>query len=72
VLVGKYAISCDMWSLGVLVYIMLTGDMPFSGKNTQETIERVKKGTFDIKDRKFRKLSQEAQKFISSLLVKNP
>jgi hypothetical protein len=51
---------------------MLTGDMPFSGKNTLETIEQVKKGYFDIKDRKFRKLSASAQNFIVSLVVKDP
>ncbi len=61
---GKYSISCDIWSLGVLVFIMLTGDMPFTGKNTQETIQQVKKAYFDIRDRKFRKLSPEAQRFI--------
>jgi|JI61114C2RNA_FD_contig_21_16497863_length_238_multi_3_in_0_out_0_1 hypothetical protein len=35
-------------------------------------MEKVKKGVFDIKDRKFRKLSAHAQNFLASLIVKDP
>jgi len=44
--------------MGVLTYIMLTGEMPFTGKNTEETINCVRKGVFNINDKSFRKLSK--------------
>lgn len=33
VLSADYGLQCDMWSLGVLVYIMLSGKLPFLGKD---------------------------------------
>ena len=38
VLKGNYSISCDMWSVGAITFVMLTGQMPFTAKNTHETI----------------------------------
>lgn len=35
-------------------------------------MDKVKKGTFDVKDRKFKKLSANAQNFIASLIIKDP
>jgi len=33
VLKGKYISKCDLWSIGVLFYIMLSGYLPFNGNN---------------------------------------
>ena len=40
--------KCDIWALGVLLYFMLTGDMPFEGEDTDELFENIKKGKFTI------------------------
>lgn len=41
-----YNEKCDVWSCGVIMYVMLTGQPPFYGKNDAEIIEKVKKGVY--------------------------
>lgn len=48
VLKGSYTSQCDTWSMGVVMFIMLSGRPPFGGKNNNEILNSVAKGAFDF------------------------
>lgn len=56
-LTGNYTYMVDCWSLGVIMYILLSGVPPFNGKNNQEILMRVYSGSFTFKPRAFREVS---------------
>jgi myosin-light-chain kinase len=61
----------DMWSVGVICYVLLSGLSPFMGDNDPETYANVTKAEFDFNDESFDDISSEAKDFISKLLVKD-
>ncbi|XP_069004768.1 serine/threonine kinase 17a like [Embiotoca jacksoni] len=64
--------ATDMWSIGVLTYVMLTGESPFLGDNKQETFLNISQVNVDYSQDTFEGISSLAVDFIKSLLVKNP
>ncbi|KAM6905618.1 serine/threonine kinase 17a like [Xenentodon cancila] len=64
--------ATDMWSIGVLTYVMLTGESPFLGDEKQETFLNISQVNVDYSPDTFDGISSLAVDFIKSLLVKNP
>lgn len=48
VLAKNYNLSCDIWSVGVIMYILLCGYPPFWGDTEKEIFSRIKQGEFDF------------------------
>jgi serine/threonine protein kinase len=72
VLRKKYDKSCDLWSVGVVAYILLCGYPPFNGTNNDETHRAVLRGQYHFPSKDWKGASQEARDFIRRLLQMNP
>jgi serine/threonine protein kinase len=62
-------LGADMWSVGIITYLLLSGNSPFRGANDRETLTRIKEGKYEFKDELFSCISAEAKDFIQRLLV---
>ncbi|KAK7919460.1 hypothetical protein WMY93_010744 [Mugilogobius chulae] len=65
------SLETDMWSIGVICYILLSGESPFQGNNDAETFAFVTAAKFEFDEESFEDISEEAKDFISSLLKKD-
>ncbi|XP_045524043.1 obscurin isoform X4 [Pieris brassicae] len=64
------AFGADMWSVGIITYILLSGRSPFRGLNDRETLTRVREGQWEWLDEEWwSRFSLESRDFISKLLV---
>ena len=69
VLKKKYNEKCDLWSCGVIMYILLSARPPFPGEDDNEIMERVIIGEYDLESPPFNKLSKNALDLIKKLLT---
>jgi serine/threonine protein kinase len=63
-----YGLQTDLWSLGCILYALLTGTPPFECATVQETLFKIKSGKFKLSE----EFSPEANDLISKLLTQDP
>mmetsp|Transcript_57570 Transcript_57570/g.108495 ORF Transcript_57570/g.108495 Transcript_57570/m.108495 type:complete len:579 (-) Transcript_57570:88-1824(-) len=71
VLKKSYTSQCDLWSLGTIVFLLLSGKEPFLG-NVKEMMRSIVKGRYDMKGEEWSKVSDQGKDFVRSLLKVNP
>lgn len=59
----------DMWSVGIITYILLSGRSPFRGANDRETLTNIRSGKWIFDESWWSNISVEARDFITRLLV---
>lgn len=72
VLKKVYTKSCDIWSIGVITYILLCGYPPFYGDSDRQIFDSVRNGTFDFPSPEWDTISDHAKAFVTYLLQTNP
>ena len=72
VLKKKYDEKCDLWSCGVVLYILLCGYPPFNGSTEKSIMENVLIGNYTMKGKEWETISKDAKTFISQLLEYDP
>ena len=72
VLEMDYNEKCDVWSCGVILFILLSGFPPFAGSTDEEILRKVKVGKFSFAHESWRNISNEAKSLIRRMLVMNP
>lgn len=68
----KYDEKCDVWSCGVILYILLSGEPPFNGDNDDEIVKCVVKGDYKLPDEYFAEVTDDAKDLISKMLEYDP
>lgn len=72
VLRGNYHKKCDIWSVGCLTYVLLTGCPPFQGEDLAEVYDEILHQKLKLYKQDWENLSKYALDFVKGMLRKNP
>lgn len=72
VLAGKYDMACDMWSLGVILYVLLCGYPPFYGDTDAEVLAKVRLGNYSFNAADWKGIGDEVKQLVRQCLKLNP
>ena len=70
VLAEKYDEKCDIWSCGIIMYILLCGYPPFNGEDDSEIMAKIKVGKFSFPEEEWQDVSSSAKDLINKILTK--
>lgn len=69
VLNNKYNHKCDVWSCGVILYVLLSGNPPFYGNDADEVFAAVKKAKVNLESSEWANVSDDAKELIRMMLT---
>lgn len=68
VLSGEYDSKCDIWSIGVILFMLLSGRPPFNGSSDIQILEAVKAGQFEVNGGTWDEISPLAKDLVVKML----
>jgi calcium/calmodulin-dependent protein kinase I len=67
-----YDQQSDMWSVGCIVYLLLSGNLPFMGRSQKELFRKIVSGKYEFDDEEWEGVSDDAKDLVRKMLVLDP
>ena len=69
---GECSNACDIWSIGVILYVLLSGYLPFYGNTQEELFDKILTASFSFNNKCWDDISDQAKDLVSKMLTLRP